>query len=90
MALMELQSSRVKWDRGTSVVMGTTATVDKLEAMCFFTSTELMEPEGRGGGEGEGMGEGGVGGGWVSVTNRLHKGPNLLCKLVDEMLDMRL
>ena len=59
--LIALQSSLVKWERGTSEVMDTTATVARLEAMCFFMSLEDREPGGkRCGGEG---GEGGGGGG---------------------------
>ena len=40
MALMALHSSLVKWERGTSVVMGTTATVARLDVMCFLMSVE--------------------------------------------------
>ena len=40
MAPMALHSSLVKWERGTSVVMGTTATVARLDVMCFFRSAE--------------------------------------------------
>ena len=35
---MAAQSSLVKCDRGTSLVMGTTATVERLDTMCFRIS----------------------------------------------------
>ena len=38
MFLTARHRSLVKWAKGTSGVMGTTATVDKLDAMCFFRS----------------------------------------------------
>lgn len=34
------QSSLVKWERGRPLVMGTTATVDRLDTMCFLISVE--------------------------------------------------
>lgn len=40
MLLMALHSTEVNIDRGTSGVMGTTATVARLDAMCFFVSLE--------------------------------------------------
>ena len=69
-ALIALQSSLVKWERGMSEVMDTTATVARLEAMCFLVSLEDSEPRGKGGERGGGGGgeereggERGVGGG---------------------------
>ena len=38
--LTVLQSTEVNIERGTSGVMGTTATVARLEAICFFVSLE--------------------------------------------------
>ena len=43
MLLIALQRTEVNIERGTSAVMGTTATVARLEAMCFLVS---FEPEG--------------------------------------------
>ena len=52
MLLMALQRTDVNMERGTSAVMGTTATVARLEAMCFLVS---FEPEGGGQGGGGGV-----------------------------------
>ena len=35
----------MKKERGTSLVIETTATVDKLETMCFFMSLDASESE---------------------------------------------
>ena len=58
MVLIALQSSLVKWERGMSEVMATTATVARLEAMCFLVSVEDTECESGGGGGGERRREG--------------------------------
>ena len=43
MLLTALHSTEVNMERGTSGVMGTTATVARLEAMCFLVSLEPVQ-----------------------------------------------
>ena len=43
MLLMALPSTEVNMERGTSGVVGTTATVAKLDAICFLVSFEPGE-----------------------------------------------